>query len=392
MKGKRKIRDIIRKHWSLLLLGLYLLTALLAPLLANNRGWIALDQTGRISFPLLLQDQSESLQTNYRWVIGPPVPFLPTDQDASAVRKAPFQSRRHLLGTDELGRDVLSMIIHATRKDMTVAFFAILLAGFIGIFAGIIAASGGSGFWHFKRAEILFILIFSLPSFFYSFMILPRVLTKLLSFSILLQVLFIAVAFMAGILIPARLLGRFFKRGILAKKVSLSPDPFINRLIEIIISIPVIYLIIMLVGSLGGQSTTVLILAIGLTGWTGIARLTRAEMLRIRAQDYFRAAEALGLKRWQMVLRHAIPNALGPVLTALAFGMANAILIESFLSFIGLGFPPDAATWGSLLNAGRQDLSSWWLSLFPGLAIFFVVLALNVSGEKWRFRHRKEKI
>jgi peptide/nickel transport system permease protein len=93
-----------------------------------------------------------------------------------------------------------------------------------------------------------------------------------------------------------------------------------------------------------------------------------------------------------MILHHALPNAIGPVLTALAFGMANAILIESFLSFIGLGFPPDTATWGSLLNAGRQDLSSWWLSVFPGLAIFLIVLSLNVSGEKWRFRHRKEKI
>ncbi len=391
MKCKRDLKSIMRRHWPLLLLGFYLLTALLAPLLANSRGWIAMDQEGQITFPLFQQAPGGHPETDYRWVIGPPVPYLPADQDASEVRKAPFQSGKHLLGTDELGRDVLSMIIHATRKDMSVAFFATLLAGFIGIFAGMIATAGGSGFRQFKRIEIIFILLFSLPSFFYSFMILPRLMKEFLPFP-LLQAFLAPAAFIGGILIPARLLGRLFRRGALARKVSLSPDPLINRLIEITVSIPVIYLIIMLVGSLGGQSTLVLILAIGLTGWTGIARLTRAEMLRIREQDYYRAAGALGLKRWQMILRHAVPNALGPVLTALAFGMANAILIESFLSFIGLGFPPDSATWGSLLNAGRQDLSSWWLSLFPGLAIFFIVLALNVSGERWRFRHRKEKI
>ncbi len=392
MRGKRGIKIKLRKHWPLLLLGLYLLTALLAPLLANKRGWIAMDQKGKISFPVLQQNQPQNYETDYRWVIGPPVPFLPADQDVAEVRKPPFQSGEHLLGTDELGRDLLSMIIHATRKDMSVAFFATLLAGIIGIFAGMIATSGASGFMHFKRAEILFILFFILPSFFYSFVILPRLLRDILPFSVLLQALLSIAAFAAGILIPARLLAAFFRRGALAKKVSLSPDPLINRIIEITVSIPVIYLIIMLVGSLGGQSTTILILAIGLTGWPGIARLTRAEMLRIREQNYYRAAAALGLKRWQMILHHALPNAIGPVLTALAFGMANAILIESFLSFIGLGFPPDTATWGSLLNAGRQDLSSWWLSVFPGLAIFLIVLSLNVSGEKWRFRHRKEKI
>ncbi len=392
MKGKKGIRIKLRKHWPLLFLGLYLLTALLAPLLANKHAWIAMDQKGQISFPVFQQNPPVSKDTDYRWVIGPPVAFLPADQDAAEVRKPPFQSGRHLLGTDELGRDVLSMIIHATRKDMSVAFFATLLAGFIGIFAGMISTAGASGFMHFKRAEIFFILLLILPSFFYSFMILPRLLKEVLPFSVLLQAVVAIAAFVAGILIPARLLARFFRRGALAKKVSVSPDPVISRLIEITVSIPVIYLIIMLVGSLGGQSTSILILAIGLTGWTGIARLTRAEMLRIREQDYYRAAGALGLKRWQMILRHAFPNAVGPVLTALAFGMANAILIESFLSFIGLGFPPDTATWGSLLNAGRQDLSSWWLSVFPGLAIFFIVLSLNVSGEKWRFRHRKEKI
>jgi peptide/nickel transport system permease protein len=138
----------------------------------------------------------------------------------------------------------------------------------------------------------------------------------------------------------------------------------------------------MLVGATGGGSWVWIIVIIGLTQWTGIARLVRAETLRIKKQEYTESGRALGYSQWRLLLWHALPNALPPAIIAIAFGIANAILLESFLAFIGLGISPDHPTWGTLLNTGRQDPTAWWMALFPGLAIFLTVLSFNVLGDQ----------
>jgi peptide/nickel transport system permease protein len=120
---------------------------------------------------------------------------------------------------------------------------------------------------------------------------------------------------------------------------------------------------------------------IGATGWTGIARLTRGEFLRLRQSEFVTAARATGAGPVRIMLRHILPNALAPVLVPITFGIASAILTESALSFLGFGPPPPAASWGSLLNDGRSNLSMWWLVVFPGIAIFLTVLAYNLIGE-----------
>ena len=120
---------------------------------------------------------------------------------------------------------------------------------------------------------------------------------------------------------------------------------------------------------------------IGFTSWTGIARFIRAEMLRIRSLEYIEAAHALGFSEWRVIMRHAIPNALSPVMITIAFGIAAAILIESTLSFLGVGVSPETVTWGSLLAAARQSSSAWWLAVFPGCAIFITVTIFNLIGE-----------
>jgi peptide/nickel transport system permease protein len=122
---------------------------------------------------------------------------------------------------------------------------------------------------------------------------------------------------------------------------------------------------------------------IGLTSWTGIARLIRAEMLRIRELDYIVAAQAAGLKRVAIIFRHALPNAIQPALVSMVFGVASAILIESGLSFLG-AFQVNDVTWGSLLAQGRNNFTAWWLVVFPGLAVFLTVTSLNLLGEALR--------
>jgi peptide/nickel transport system permease protein len=112
-----------------------------------------------------------------------------------------------------------------------------------------------------------------------------------------------------------------------------------------------------------------------------IARLTRAEFLKLREADFVMAARAMGLPWYRIVFRHILPNALAPVLVPITFGIASAILTESSLSFLGFGAPPPNPSWGTILNAARANWGMWWLVVFPGLAIFTAVLCYNLVGE-----------
>jgi peptide/nickel transport system permease protein len=120
---------------------------------------------------------------------------------------------------------------------------------------------------------------------------------------------------------------------------------------------------------------------IGATGWTSIARLTRGEFLKLREMEFVTAARALGATQPRIIFRHVLPNALAPVLVPVSFGIAGAILTESSLSFLGFGSPPPNPSWGTLLNSARDNLTMWWLVVFPGGAIFLAVLAYNLIGE-----------
>lgn len=120
---------------------------------------------------------------------------------------------------------------------------------------------------------------------------------------------------------------------------------------------------------------------IGLTGWTGIASYIRAELLKVRSLEYIEAAQSLGFSEWRIMLRHAIPNSLTAVLITVAFGVASAILTESSLSFLGIGVQADVITWGKLLNEARSEVSAWWFAVFPGLCIFVTVTVFNLLGE-----------
>lgn len=158
-------------------------------------------------------------------------------------------------------------------------------------------------------------------------------------------------------------------------------DMLLSRIIEVVMCVPALILILALVAILEKPSIWQIMVVIGGTGWTGIARLTRAEFLKLKQLEYITAAQSLGVGQFRIMFRHILPNALAPVMVPLTFGIAAAILVESTLSFLGLGAPPPNPSWGSLLNEGRTNLAMWWLVLFPGLAIFFTVLAYNLIGE-----------
>jgi len=234
--------------------------------------------------------------------------LIPYSPDRSSLRdrlKGP--SRKHYLGTDDRGRDVLSRMIWGTRISMSVGFIAVGISVAIGLVLGAIA--GYYGGW---------------------------------------------------------------------------VDTVVQRLIEIMMCFPTFFLIIILIAFLPPSIYNIMVV-IGLTSWTGVARLVRGEFLKLRESDYATAARATGLRDRRVIFRHLLPNALAPVLVSATFGVAGAILTESALSFLGFGVPPPTASWGEILSQSKRFVGqAWWLVTFPGVAIFVTVTAFNLVGEGLR--------
>lgn len=161
-------------------------------------------------------------------------------------------------------------------------------------------------------------------------------------------------------------------------------DFIISRIFEIMMTFPVFFLILTIL-AFSNPSIYNIMIVIGLTGWTGIARLVRGEFLKLRNLNYIEAARALGGSDMRIMAIHMLPNSLAPVLVSATFGIAGAILVESSLSFLGFGVPPPEPSWGDILSQSQKYVDfAWWLVLFPGIAIFLTVTSFNLLGEGFR--------
>ncbi|MCX8027928.1 MAG: ABC transporter permease [Thermodesulfovibrionales bacterium] len=232
-------------------------------------------------------------------------PYEPTKIDVNNVLSPP--DIRHLFGTDELGRDVLSRIIWGSRASLKVGFIAVGIAITIGIFIGSIAGYYG---------------------------------------------------------------GRV--------------DSILMRFVDMMLAFPTFFLILAVIAIVEPSLSTIMIV-IGITGWMDVSRLVRAEFLSLKEREFVFAAKAIGMTDWRIIWRHILPNALSPVFVSATFGVAGAILVESGLSFLGLGVQPPEPSWGNILTSGKDNITvAWWLSVFPGLAILLTVLSYNLVGEGLR--------
>ncbi|MFZ0928692.1 MAG: ABC transporter permease [Syntrophobacteraceae bacterium] len=161
-------------------------------------------------------------------------------------------------------------------------------------------------------------------------------------------------------------------------------DMVISRAIEIMLTIPTFFLIIAIIAFLPPSIYNIMVV-IGLTGWTGVARFVRAEFLKLKQLDFITALRALGASNKRIIFLHMLPNAMAPVLVSAVFGIAGAILTESSLSFLGFGVPPPTPSWGEILSQSRDYIEfAWWLTIFPGFAIFISITAYNLVGEGLR--------
>jgi peptide/nickel transport system permease protein len=238
-------------------------------------------------------------------------PFDPLEQDIGQRLREPgwqdAQGRVHPLGTDHLGRDILSRIVFGSRIALVVGLAAVVISGLLGMLIGLLAGYFG---------------------------------------------------------------GRV--------------DDFLMRLADIQLAFPFILLAIAVIGVLG-PSLRNIIIVIGVSSWVVYARVVRGEVLSIREREYVQAAIALGSQHWRVLRHHVLPNTLTPWLVVATLDMARVIVIESALSFLGLGVQPPTPTWGGMLADGRVYLSTaWWLATFPGLAILITVLGINLFGDGLR--------
>ncbi|MGE3108193.1 MAG: ABC transporter permease [Phycisphaerales bacterium] len=164
-------------------------------------------------------------------------------------------------------------------------------------------------------------------------------------------------------------------------------DLLLFRVVEVFMAVPLLFLLIVAAAVLPPEmrSTYVMMAIIGCFTWTGAARFTRAEFMKLRSQDFVQSAKAVGLPLRAILFKHMLPNGVTPVLVDASFAIAAAITIEATLSFLGLG-PVDQASWGKMLASAQttDGLFKWWLAIFPGLAIFLSVLAYNIVGEALR--------
>jgi peptide/nickel transport system permease protein len=163
-------------------------------------------------------------------------------------------------------------------------------------------------------------------------------------------------------------------------------DRTLMAIADILLALP--RLVLLLVGvALWQPGLATILTVLALTGWMGVARLIRAEVIVVRARPYVPAAQALGARPLRVLARHVLPNAIGPALVATTLGVGNAILLESGLSFLGLGIQPPAPSWGNMIAGGRDLLVvAPWVALAPGIALVATVLAVTVLGDAWRDR------
>ncbi|MBK7872017.1 MAG: ABC transporter permease [Saprospiraceae bacterium] len=396
---RRQFRKNRLAVWSLRLLYVLLFVAFFADFLANEKP-IYCKLEGKTYFPILKQYAVNAgwaqwdakfvianwSELPYEAVIFPLVPYSYNTIDrknlsyTSPFGKQNIRSWRwwHWLGTDQIGRDVLAGMIAGTRTAMLVGVIAMAIATVIGVFFGSIAGYFGDSQMKISRIRLILNMIGILLGIFYGFI----VRTYHFEAGNFIIELSKSLGIFIFTLLIANVLASILKRiPVLGKKVIVPADILVMRSIEVFNSIPALLLILAVVAVIKKPSIFYVMAIIGLISWTSIASFIRAEFLRIRNLSYIEAARAMGFSDWRIIMRHALPNALTPVLITIAFGIATAILLEAFLSFLGIGIAADQVTWGSMLNVARKYTSAWWLAIFPGLAIFFTVTLFNLLGE-----------
>jgi len=357
------------------------------PLLANYEGSVSSPATLELLSDIGIVDSRIYDETKFRWKIMPPIPYS-SDQLNSRVNVSvgPLDNQevsslryRHWLGTDQLGRDVLAGLVHGTNIAVKVGLLSVFFSLLLGLYLGLLSGYFGDNGWKINIFALLIGTLIKALGLYY--ILYPLVVDPGLFYYLILALIVTVLQLALYKFIP----------GSTKPSISLPIDLITTKIIEVLNSIPTLFIILALLAIFTKPSIWNVIIIISIIGWPKFARLVRAEILQIKNIEYIESAKSIGLSDFQIILKHALPNAITSVISITAFAISGAILLESTLSFLGLGIPLDQVSWGSMLADARVNFSSWWLALFPGLAIFFVLISFYIIGnqlnEKMNARH-----
>lgn len=376
------------------IIGIFLVTGLCSHFIANDMPLLA-KYEGSVSSPATVEflsdigivDSRIYDETKFKWKIMPPIPYS-SDQLNSRVNVSvgPLDNQevsslryRHWLGTDQLGRDVLAGLIHGTNIAVKVGLLSVFFSLLLGLYLGLLSGYFGDNGWKINIFALLIGTLIKALGLYY--ILYPIIVNPGLFY-------YLNLTFIVTILQLA--LYKFIP-GSTRPSISLPIDLITTKIIEVLNSIPTLFIILAFLAIFTKPSIWNVIIIISIIGWPKFARLVRAEILQIKNLEYIESAKSIGLSDFQIIFKHALPNAITSVISITAFAISGAILLESTLSFLGLGIPLDQVSWGSMLADARVNFSSWWLALFPGLAIFFVLISFYIIGnqlnEKMNARH-----
>lgn len=306
---------------------------------------------------------------------------LPLPNGTSTTAPLKF---KHLLGTDALGRDTLSGIIYGLRYSLWIGILSTLIAAIIGITLGLISGYHGDKGYRISYVNYVMFIPVMVYAWFIAFVVRNEIILQGFEVSMLkgiIQFIFSLLIFIGG---PAFIF-MFIERipfPPFNRKTNFPIDSALSRLNEILGSLPRIFVVLCIAAIVQSDSTLVLVLILGLSGWSSIYKITRAETLRIKSMGYIEAAEANGLSPQHIFIKHILPNLKSALIAVLLFTLSGIILLESGLSFLGIGVPADTITLGGLIANGKNESDAWWLIVFPGLALFITIMIFNLLGNR----------
>ena len=313
---------------------------------------------------------SESCQFGIKALI----PYDSNSTDKKNRKVGPFDYQdvsslyyRHWLGTDALGRDVLAGLIEGSYIAFIVGILSSLFALIIGVFFA---------YWSGFVGDTRFKLLPSLMALF-ALVLLAAIFYAWYSTG------WMRIVWLIIPIICLAAFRQYSKRQSNEKnQISLPFDILIIRLIEIFRSIPNLFLVLILLTLFNSSGYWNVIFIIALIRWPVITRHLRAEILNIKEENYIHSARSIGLSDPKIFKKYILPLTVSPIIIATAFGFSSAILLESTLSFLGIGVPLDQVSWGSILREARHDIGSWWLAIFPGILIYLMIYLFNDLGDK----------
>ncbi len=374
-------RSLNKSRWALGIIVVYAFLGIFNALIANDQPLIA-QKKGEWIFPAfedLLFDWGlkshgtiEQESRDFEFAFFPIIPYKANTLDAAHagfIRPADGVEHGHYLGTDQLGRDVAAGVIRGCYSSFRIGLLATLFCALLGISLGLLMGYYGNkgiplNVW--QVALLGFWMFFSIYFIFY-----PPI-SRGVSFIVS---IFFWITLVVG--------GFYLLQNFSKSRFYLPLDGILTRIIALRRSIPTLILLLVLFPLFTRPHINNVILVILILGWTGFARHARAETLSVKERDFVTASRIMGAGHFSILIKHILPNIMPTLLVLAAMNFAGNVLLESTLSFLGMGIPPEEVSWGSLLSEGRKNASAWWLVIFPGLALFILVFTINKLTDQY---------